>query len=106
MKHKQTVACSIPPHVKVAVYERDGCECVSCHKWVDVQHANAHFVPRSHGGLGVEQNILTLCTECHRTFDQTVMRAAMQERFRAYLQSKYPEWDEQALYYRKYGGVN
>ena len=69
-KSKRTKACEIPPEVKKAVYARDKERCVGCGRWVEPRCACAHFVARAHGGLGIEQNIVTLCDDCHRIFDK------------------------------------
>jgi 5-methylcytosine-specific restriction endonuclease McrA len=63
--------------------------------------SNAHFISRAQGGLGVEENILTLCPGCHRRYDQTTEREELRGFFREYLQQKYLDWDESKLYYRK-----
>lgn len=98
---KRTKALAIPKEVKERVWERDkGC-CV----WCGSPHAapNAHFIARSHSGLGIEENILTLCPECHREFDQGSrgQRENMKIFFRAYLKVRYPDWDEENLVYRR-----
>lgn len=104
---KQTRHTNIPPKVKMAVAERDSCQgwpcCIGCGKPAPAETAwsNAHFIPRSHGGLGVEQNILTLCPECHRKYDQTTERKEMRIFFREYLMQRYPGWNEESLIYRK-----
>jgi 5-methylcytosine-specific restriction endonuclease McrA len=99
MKSRRTKALEIPQKVKYAVWERDGERCILCGS----PHAapEAHFIPRSKGGLGIEENIVTLCRECHRRFDQTTDRENIAEFVRAYLAKKYPEWDETKIYYRK-----
>ena len=97
-KSRRTKALEIPPKVKKAVYERDGGCCVCCGRR---GNPDAHFIPRSQGGLGIEENILTLDWECHMRFDQSTERAKMKAFFREYLKSKYPEWDEEKLVYRK-----
>lgn len=99
-KHRQTKATDISKEVKEIVLERDEGRCVLCKSCYG--KPNAHFIPRSHGGLGVEQNIVTLCPTCHDRFDKTVERAEIKEILRRYLISKYPEWDEKKLYYKKY----
>jgi len=44
---------------------------------------------------------VTLCDKCHRRFDQSADRAALKDALANYLRSKYPEWDEKILIYRK-----
>lgn len=97
-KSRRTKALEIPLRVKNAVYERDNEACVWCGR---SGQPNAHYIPRSKGGLGIEENILTLCWECHLKYDQSSDRAKMGEFFKEYLQKQYPEWDETKLYYKK-----
>lgn len=109
MKHKRTKALEIPEKVKKAVAERDSIDgypcCIWCGKPAPVSNplafSNAHYIPRGQGGLGIEKNILTLNWECHRKYDQEADRPKMKAFFREYLQSKYPDWDEAKLIYRK-----
>lgn len=96
---KRTKALAIPKEVKARVWERDGGCCVYCGS--PLAAPVAHYIARSHGGLGIEENILTLCDACHRRYDQSTGRRSMREYFREYLQSKYPEWDEDKLIYRR-----
>lgn len=95
----RTKALAISKEVKAKVYERDGGCCVWCGS--PQGQPNAHYIPRSRSGLGVEKNILTLCWPCHLRYDQTTEREKMGAYFREYLQSKYPDWNEEDLYYRK-----
>ena len=99
MKSRRTKALEIPQTVKNKVYERDGGCCVWCGS--PSGQPNAHYIPRSHSGLGIEENILTLCWPCHMKYDQSTARSEMGEYFKRYLESKYPEWDERKLYYKK-----
>ena len=99
MKSRRTKALEIPQKVKTKVYERDGGCCVWCGS--PSGQPNAHYIPRSRSGLGIEENILTLCWPCHLKYDQSTDRAKMGEYFRRYLESKYPDWDESKLYYKK-----
>lgn len=98
-KSQRTKALEIPPRVKEAVYERDGGACIWCAKQ---GQPNAHYIPRSRGGLGIEENILTLCWDCHMKYDQTDNRERMGVFFKGYLKSKYADWDETKLVYKKY----
>ena len=95
--NKRTKALAITQAVKRKVLERDE-YCVWCGR---EGAPNAHYISRAQGGLGIEQNVLTLCTECHRRYDQSTDRRLMREYFREYLQSKYPDWCEDNLIYRK-----
>lgn len=95
--NRRTKALQIPPKVKERVLWRDKW-CVWCGK---PGQPNAHFISRAQGGLGIEENILTLCPDCHMKYDRTENRAEMREYFKEYLKSRYPEWDESKLYYMK-----
>lgn len=90
---------AIGPAVKAAVRERDSIDGWPCCIWCGAPYAEpeVHFIPRSQGGLGIEENILTLCRRCHFRFDHTADRAEMQAYFRKYLRSKYPGWCEARL---------
>jgi 5-methylcytosine-specific restriction endonuclease McrA len=105
MKSRRAKACDIPQSVKKRVWERDGGRCIFCGSTVNVM-PNAHFIPRSAGGLGIEQNVMTACTrfgpgDCHYKFDNGTEREEMREKAREHFRSIYPDWDEQKLYYRR-----
>ena len=107
--NKRTKALDIPRMVKEAVARRDSFDgwtcCILCGQPAPPDHPTefscAHFIPRSHGGLGVEKNILTLCPKCHQRYDNSSERERLREEFKEYLNSCYPDWDEQKLIYRK-----
>lgn len=98
---KRAKALAIPKAVKDKVWERDGHRCVNCGSIY--AFPEAHYIPRSRGGLGIEQNIVTLCRLCHDAFDNgtATMRHDIGCRIREYLQAIYPDWDESKLIYRK-----
>jgi len=100
MKSKLSKACDISKAVKNTVWERDGHKCVICGN--PAAMPNAHYIPRSHGGLGIEENIVTLCIECHNAYDNSSLRPWYHDKIRDYLKSKYPGWDENELVYHKY----
>ena len=103
--NKRTKATMITPAAKAAVWERDGGRCLWCGAYN--AEPNAHYIPRSRGGLGIEQNILTLCFKRHRIFDQPSTEAEvatsrrMKQSYKHYLKSRYPGWDEKKMVYRK-----
>lgn len=102
--HKQTKAVSISKSVKCAVFRRDGYRCIICGS--SQGQPNAHYIPRSCGGLGIEENIVTLCPNCHMDYDQSDKRLLYKEIIKKYLMSKYSKWDENKLIYRKWSVIN
>lgn len=98
--HKRTKACAITPKVREEVEERDGHCCIFCGF---PGRGEAHFIPRSHGGLGIPENLLTVCRHCHDLMDNSQARQIYVNRAREYLESKYPGWEESKLYYTKWG---
>ena len=98
--HRRTKALQIPMAVKQKVYIRDGGCCIWCGCPGDPV---VHFIAKSQGGRGIEENIVCGCYFCHTQYDQTDQREKYREKAREYLKSKYPDWDESKLYYRKWG---
>lgn len=107
--NKRTQALSIPQEVKEAVAERDSFDgwpcCLLCGTPAPVTNrlafSCAHYINRAQGGLGREDNILTLCPVCHRRYDQTTDRAKLKPYFKRYLIEHYPNWKETNLYFKK-----
>nr|DAH67167.1 MAG TPA: AcrIIC3 protein [Caudoviricetes sp.] len=97
--HKQTKETSIPRKVKEMVWERDKGRCIICGSRYAAP--NAHYISRAQGGRGVEQNIVTLCAECHRGYDQTPLRPVYRRMIQAYLMAEYPHMREDDLRYKK-----
>lgn len=97
MKSKRTKATSISTQTAQTVWLRDKGVCVLCGA---MGSPTAHFIARSQGGLGIEQNIVTLCDRCHHRYDQTTEREQIREMLRNYLKSKYADWDERKLVYK------
>ena len=97
--NRRTKALQIPLKVKKIVYERDKGKCIWCGMKGDPV---VHFIAKSQGGLGIEENILTGCSYCHNAYDQTDRRERYRDKAREYLKSKYPNWNEEDLYYKKW----
>lgn len=100
-KHKLTKATEIPMKVKKEVWERDNHCCIYCHKYVEVNYANSHYIKRSHLGKGISQNVVTACPKCHDKYDFGVNIEDMIKYTKEYLMSKYDYWDETELKYKK-----
>lgn len=98
---KRTKATSITKEVKIIVWERDSHRCIFCGCLVPWNLANSHFIKRSHGGLGIPKNLFCNCLECHNKFDNSKYRLDMLPIARNYLKSKYDDWNEEDLVYKK-----
>lgn len=99
MKSKRTKACDITAKVKKAVWERDLHCCCVCGS--TKASPNAHYIPRSANGLGIEQNIVTLCDKCHYRLDQTTERKNLLAYVKGYLNVKYPGFPDEKRVYRR-----
>ena len=101
-KHRQTKEKEISKKVKEAVWNRDNRRCIFCKKVVDVFYANAHFIPRSAGGLGIEENIFTACEECHGEQDNGKHTKEYDKKAKRHLKSIYGKsWKIEKLIYKK-----
>jgi len=99
MKSKRTKACEITPEVRAIVEERDEGRCIFCNA---PGRGEAHFVNRSQGGLGIPENIVTVCRYCHNQMDNGMASKLYRMKAEKYLKSKYPEWDKSKLIYDKW----
>ena len=99
MKSKRSKATDISRKVKETVWERDGHRCIFCGS--PQAMPNAHYIPRSHGGLGVEENIVTACMFCHDRMDHTTERPLFLKAARDYLAARYKGWNEDTLVFKK-----
>lgn len=100
MKSKRSKACDITKKVKDIVWDRDGGRCIICGNHQAMP--NSHFIRRSQGGLGIEENIVTMCHLCHSMYDQGSDRRAIETYTENYLKSHYPDWDRAKLVYKKW----
>ena len=102
-KSKRTKATEISIKTKKIVWERDNHKCIYCGKYVPVNYANAHFIKRSAGGLGIEENIVTLCPECHYEEDLGQNTKVYESYIENYLKDIYGDnWNKENLIYKKY----
>lgn len=97
---KRSKACAISKAVKEAVYKRDKGRCIVCNKQ---GIPNAHYIRRSQGGLGIEENVVTLCMRCHSAFDDGNMRHTIGAVILDYLKYRYPNWIKDKVIYKKWG---
>lgn len=98
MPSKRTKAVAITPKVRQAVEERDNYSCIFCGQR---GRGEAHLVSRAQGGLGVEENIVTVCRQCHNEMDNGLLTQIYREKAEAYLRGIYPDWDRDKYIYKK-----
>lgn len=96
--NKRTKALAISQAVKAKVFKRDNGLCILCGR---AGLPEAHYIPRSQGGLGIEQNIITLCRFCHNKLDQMTERGELLERVREHLDLWYPGFPDTDRKYKK-----
>jgi hypothetical protein len=104
-KSKRSKACEFSQSVRDDIEERDQNTCVLC--GIRQGAPNMHYIPRSDGGLGIEQNGACGCDTCHHEYDNGYnkdvnLRERHKKRFREYLMSQYDDWNEEDLYYNKW----
>lgn len=96
--HKRTKAVSITPAIRRAVEERDNYCCIFCGR---PGRGEAHYIGRAQGGLGIEQNLLTVCRECHFQLDNGLATKLYRQKAEAYLRAHYEDFNIDALKYKK-----
>ena len=104
MKSAMTKACNISPKVRQKVEERDGGVSILSGK---PGIGNVHYIPRSLGGLGIEQNVVTLTPEEHHLYDNGSardrnVRNEIREKIAAYLEKHYPGFRDYDRIYHKW----
>lgn len=109
-KSQRTKALEIPQQVKKAVALRDSVDDYPCCLWCGkpaptdniTAFSCAHILRRSRGGKGIETNIVTLCWECHRKFDESVESEKIMDFICRYMKKHYGEgWNLQEQEYKK-----
>ena len=100
--HRETKATQIPERVKRKVYARDNGKCIVCG---EPGLPNAHYIRRSQGGLGIEENVVTLCLECHHAYDNGFRRREIGDWIGEYLERFYPDFSDYDRIYHKYPKV-
>lgn len=97
MPSKRTKALAISDEVRAKVLARDNHKCIICKTTTGL--TLAHYVNRGKGGLGIEENLVSLCLNCHFITDQTIKRKKYLEFIKVYLIMKYDGWSEDKLKY-------
>ena len=107
-KSKRSKATDIPASVKKRVFERDKGRCVICGNNYNVM-PSSHILSRAKGGKGIEENIVTMCTnftinKCHYYYDNgsKIQREQMFNKIKNYMKKIYGDnWNIEDLKYKK-----
>ena len=97
--NRRTKELTISKKVKMTVWERDRHRCILCGS--PSAMPNAHYISRAKSGLGIEQNIVTLCMDCHRRLDQSTERKELLNKVKHYLDRFYPNFTDDMRRYKK-----
>ena len=97
--NNRTKATSIPKKVREEVYARDkGCIITGSRYNLTL----AHYIPRSKGGLGIKENLVTLSLLMHHEMDNGKNSLEIKEKVRVYLNRLYPEFTDEMRIYDKW----
>lgn len=92
------------PDVRQRIKDRDG-GCIFCQMFGSSGYPATqimHYIPRSHQGLGVEQNGAWGCVYHHQELDNGTNSEPYKKAFREYLESQYEGFDVSKLKYSKW----
>lgn len=72
---KRTKAVDVDAKTRAEVLARDMHRCIFCKRSSAL--TMAHVIPRSAGGLGIKENLVTACSVCHWKMDNTGERETL-----------------------------
>ena len=107
-KKSNKISYNFTKEVAERVFERDGQQCLFCRLGYHMECKSEmlleipdimHYINKSQGGLGIEENGVTGCRYHHGLLD---MLGMMKE----HLREHYPDWDESKLVYNKWVFLN
>ena len=116
-KKSNKISYDFPQSVRKKIVERDEDQCLFCRMDYHMECRSEvlyrlrnimHFVNKSQGGLGVEENGVVGCQYHHGLLDNghLGLRDEMLEIMETHLKSHYPDWDKSKLVYRKWDFLN
>ena len=117
MSKKKKVNYNFTPEIRKKIFYRDGQQCVFCKINYHMECRSEmlleivdtmHFVNKSQGGLGIEENGVTGCRYHHGLLDNghVGLRDEMLEMMEEHLKNCYPDWDKAKLVYNKWSFLN
>lgn len=100
--NRLTKATDITKHVRQEVLVRDNAKCIICGSMYGL--SLHHFVPRSKCGMGISENLVTLCRHCHFKVHNN-SKLNFQSRIKIYLDTLYPGFKKTDRIHNKYRRV-
>lgn len=111
--NKSTRKLQFSAKTKKKIACRDNGECIFCSRRYHMESRDSfayeikdimHYINKSAGGLGIEENGAVGCRYHHTLLDNgnKGLREEMLKIFKQHLQAHYPEWSEDKLRYKKY----
>lgn len=112
---KRTKALKFDVATRLIIWQRERGKCFFCERDYEMPYDPdiykfdmgikdiMHFVNKSSGGLGIEENGVLGCRYHHHLLDNgnRGKRGEMLEMLEEYLKSIYPNWSKEDLYYKK-----
>jgi len=101
---RRSKACEFPKEVRKRIKERDK-SCIFCQRMGYSGFPATqimHYVARSQGGKGIEQNGAWGCALHHKQLDNGMESTIMKEYFKEYLEDMYPDWNVKDLVFDKW----
>ena len=92
-------ATSISNKVRQEVYLRDK-RCIICGSIYNP--TCAHYISRAQSGLGIKENLVTLCMLCHHEMDNGKNTAEIRGMVKEYLGGLYPNVTDEQRRYNKW----
>lgn len=110
--NKRTRRLQFNTSTKKRIIERDR-QCIFCKFKYNIRPEHdyersifdiMHYIPKSQGGLGIEENGVLGCRYHHDLMDNGSrgLRPEMLQMIKEYLQEIYPYWNESELYYKRH----
>jgi len=101
-KSKRSLATKITIDVRMDVKVRDNGKCTICGTMENIQIH--HFVPRSLGGMGITNNLISLCQFHHKQLHDG--NGYILEHVKQYMKDLYPNVNNNERKYNKFNGGN
>lgn len=113
-KKKNKINYNFTKETCCRIAERDGNECIFCKLGYHMDKCRSemllgipdimHYINKSQGGLGIEENGVLGCRFHHGLLDNgnLGLRPEMLEIMKEHLMQQYPDWSEDKLVYKKW----